>query len=393
MSEEVRIFSESNIKEELNNQIKIYRELQQRARSLLRLILAGLAVSTTVLSAILSGVIRTDFSIYSFSYYYNQATTSASPSGDILTALLVVYTIGILFIIASMAFAASGIIDVIFVTTYGIYPYMSGYLTKETKMTSMEGEVIDAKSYYVEENSQILSNMNAGLTKSYKQFRNTIIFLLVGSASVAAAHLVNIDVAQYILGILLVMSLLMPILELSTKVINIRTSKTRKKIQKADKKISKTVKFLSKAVPLFIISTLAGLGTYFFGNLRQVGIYLTIAIGIVLLMIVPIIHSERKHREDYFTVNFQIYGRIRDFVQSIFDTNENESNTLVISDKAKINTDYIENKDENALRISPLVKKDGGQTNYTVEISESALCSSIEELDDLDIKSENDNIR
>jgi hypothetical protein len=116
----------------------------------------------------------------------------------------------------------------------------------------MEGEVIDAKSYYVEENSQILSNMNAGLTKSYKQFRNTIIFLLVGSASVAAAHFVNIDVAQYILGILLVMSLLMPILELSTKVINIRTSKTRKKYKKQIRKSQKRSNFYQKLFPFLL---------------------------------------------------------------------------------------------------------------------------------------------
>jgi len=252
----------------------------------------------------------------------------------------------------------------------------------------MEGEVTDAKSYYVEENSLIISNMNAGLTKSYKQFRNAIIFLLVGSTSVAAAHFVNIEFAQYILGLLLVVSLLIPILELSTRILDIRTSDTRQKIQKADKKISKTIKFLSKAVPLFIIAALAGLGTYFFGNLRQVGIYLTIAIGIVLLMIAPIIHSERKHREDYFTIDFKIFGKIRDFFQSVFDTSEKESNTLVIGDETKMNTNSIGKEDKNVLRVGPLVKKDGDQTNYTVEISESTLYSSIEELDDSDIKSE-----
>lgn len=381
MSEDqLHVFSESNAEQRLTDQIEVYHGLQRRAQSLLRLIVAILAVTVTLISAGLSGFLKTDFSIKSFEYYYSQTVPAAASGGDTLTALLAVYTIGILFIFASVFFAISGINSIISVTEYGIKPYMPGYVAEDVKMIPVDSQATGAKLYCIEINSKIISKMHAKSMESYKYFGLTIMLLVVGITSVASAHFADIELAEYIVSVLFLISLSILVMKPVTYFLNIRTSAAMERLEKIDVGMSKITKFVLNTASFMFISIISGLILYLFEYLTQPLIWFASSMVFVLLFIGALIDAERKQREIKLLDFLPKLGNGAEETDSSWVTSDNKKVGHLVPNEETTVSEVSEYSGKDMVRIGSLVEEDDDQTNYNVDLSEPILWRALEEL-------------
>jgi hypothetical protein len=386
MSErQLRIFSESNAEETLRDQIQVYHGLRRRAQSLLRLIVAVLAVSVTFMSVVLSGIFETDISIESFEYYYNQAATAVSVGDNTLIALVLVYIIGFVFTFASIFYLLSGVMDVISVTGYGIHPYTSGYVAEDTEMVSISGEDSKAKSDCIERNSRIISDMHTKSIKSYKHFGYSIILLTFGIVFAASAHFAEIELAQSLASTVFVFSFALVLSKAIARFLNrnIRTYDARKTIEDVDDKMSKITKFFVRYVPVALVTISTGIIMYLFGDLTQPLIWFGITVIAVVLFVGLIVNVERKNREIQLFDSIPFIGnKSEECEDSKPSAARNENNNFILDNESDISKIISREDSEDMVRIESVIEESDERINYSVDITKSMVHSAREEFSD-----------
>jgi len=287
------ITSESDQRDLLSNQVEIYHGLQKRATTLLRLIVAILAVSATLVSAIISQVVGGNIGIKSAPYYLNQTVSAARNSGDVSVAVILLFIEG--FIISSVAifigiYGIGSVLEVL--TSNGLHPFVPHHTEKGELVSVGEDNVSKSATATITYNSQILSSMSSSLKEGYTALVGSVVALSIGLLCSVLAYFAQLEEIQLIATALLGVSITYIISEIITSNVEYRAEKTKERIETVDKILSKVNKTAIAVATLFLI--ILPLASILF--LLDATLYLIAAtlgvLSLSLLIHLPLIHSE-----------------------------------------------------------------------------------------------------
>ena len=297
MSEKrIAVFSRSNAKEVIKNQIRIYHGLQRKAHRVLRLIVAALAVSAALIQAFSSGIIGENFEVRGTTYYYNETFSSTSAEGEI-QGLIIVTLIGFILTTSSLIFTMIGLAEIMkVITSYGVYPYLPNQRDLKLQLASVENNVSMAKSNAAKLNSQILSNMEANLVAAYRYLTFAISGLIAGLIAVVAGYFAEVQIARLISYFIFGISMSMLSAKTISSLIEIKTNKAVNRLNTIDNTISKTTNIVLLTVVAAVVVIPAGIALFLFQGLVELVIIIMFIALISFTIFGVVIHDEMEAR-------------------------------------------------------------------------------------------------